>query len=112
MCHRREQRAGGQWLADHLQLAGDLVIDDGAVAALKSGKSLLPVGVVEARGDFERGAVVACRNLAGEEVARGLVNYSASECRRIARKPTAEIANLIGYLDEPELVHRDNMILY
>ena len=105
-------QARKQWLADHLQLAGDLVIDDGAVAALKSGKSLLPVGVVEARGDFERGAVVACRNLAGEEVARGLVNYSASECRRIARKPTAEIANLIGYLDEPELVHRDNMILY
>ena len=105
-------QARKQWLADHLQLAGDLVIDDGAVAALKSGKSLLPVGVVEVRGDFERGAVVACRNLAGEEIARGLANYSASECRRIARKPTAEIANLIGYLDEPELVHRDNMVLH
>ena len=105
-------QARKQWLADHLQLAGDLVIDDGAVAALKSGKSLLPVGVIEVRGEFERGAVVACRNLAGEEVARGLVNYSASECRRIARKPTAEIANLIGYLDEPELVHRDNMVLH
>ena len=103
-------QARKQWLADHLQLAGDLVIDDGAVAALKSGKSLLPVGVVEVRGDFERGAVVACRSLAGDEVARGLVNYSASECRRIARKPTAEIANLIGYLDEPELVHRNNMM--
>ncbi|MFB1030619.1 MAG: glutamate 5-kinase, partial [Thauera sp.] len=103
-------QARKQWLADHLQLAGDLVIDDGAVAALKSGKSLLPVGVVEVRGDFERGAVVACRNSAGEEVARGLVNYSASECRRIARRPTAEIGNLLGYVDEPEVVHRDNMV--
>ena len=99
-----------QWLADHLQLAGDLVIDDGAVAALKSGKSLLPVGVIEVRGDFARGAAVACRTVAGEEVARGLVNYSASECRRIARKPTAEIEKLLGYIDEPELIHRDNMV--
>ena len=104
-------QARKQWLADHLQLAGDLVIDDGAVAALKSGKSLLPVGVVEVRGDFERGAVVACRNIAGEEVARGLVNYSASECRRIARRPTSEIGSLLGYVDEPEIIHRDNMVI-
>ena len=99
-----------QWLADHLQLAGDLVIDDGAVTALRSGRSLLPVGVIEVRGDFARGAAVACRTVAGEEVARGLVNYSASECRRIARKPTAEIEKLLGYIDEPELIHRDNMV--
>jgi len=69
------------------------------------------VGVVEVRGDFERGAVVACRNIAGEEVARGLVNYSASECRRIARRPTSEIGSLLGYVDEPEIIHRDNMVI-
>ncbi len=104
-------QARKQWLADHLQLAGDLVIDDGAVAALKSGRSLLPVGVVAVRGDFERGAAVACRTADGEEVARGLVNYSATECRRIARKPTGEIETLLGYVDEPEVVHRDNMVV-
>ncbi|HRQ59864.1 MAG TPA: glutamate 5-kinase, partial [Azoarcus taiwanensis] len=68
------------------------------------------VGVVEVRGDFKRGAAVACRTLAGVEVARGLVNYSASECRRIARRPTAEIERLLGYIDEPEMIHRDNMV--
>ncbi len=103
-------QARKQWIADHLQLAGDLIIDDGAVAALKNGRSLLPVGVIEVRGDFERGAAVACRTVAGEEVARGLANYSATECRRIARKPTAEIEKLLGYIDEPELIHRDNMV--
>ncbi|AVR89491.1 glutamate 5-kinase [Thauera aromatica] len=103
-------QARKQWLADHLQLAGDLVLDDGAAAALKSGRSLLAVGVIEVRGDFERGAAVACRTLGGEEVARGLVNYSASECRRIARRPSTEIENLLGYIDEPELIHRDNMV--
>ncbi|MCK2127993.1 glutamate 5-kinase [Thauera aromatica] len=103
-------QARKQWLADHLQLAGDLVLDDGAAAALKSGRSLLAVGVIEVRGDFERGAAVACRTLGGEEVARGLVNYSASECRRIARRTSAEIEKLLGYIDEPELIHRDNMV--
>ncbi len=103
-------QARKQWIADHLQLAGDLIIDDGAVAALRNGRSLLPVGVIEVRGDFERGAAVACRTVAGEEVARGLANYSATECRRIARKPTAEIEKLLGYIDEPELIHRDNMV--
>ncbi|MBS0543135.1 MAG: glutamate 5-kinase [Proteobacteria bacterium] len=103
-------QARKQWIADHLQLAGDLIIDDGAVAALRNGRSLLPVGVIEVRGDFERGAAVACRTVAGEEVARGLANYSATECRRIARRPTAEIEKLLGYIDEPELIHRDNMV--
>ncbi|MDY0074219.1 MAG: glutamate 5-kinase [Thauera sp.] len=103
-------QARKQWLADHLQLAGDLIIDEGAVAALRSGKSLLPVGVVEVRGEFSRGAVVACRNAAGEEVARGLVNYSAAECRRIARQPSSAIESLLGYVDQTELIHRDNMV--
>ncbi|HQZ01457.1 MAG TPA: glutamate 5-kinase, partial [Thauera sp.] len=103
-------QARKQWIADHLQLAGTLIIDDGAAAALRSGRSLLPVGVIEVKGDFERGAAVACRTAAGEEVARGLVNYNAVECRRIARRPTAEIEGLLGYIDEPELIHRDNMV--
>ncbi len=99
-----------QWLADHLQLAGSLIIDDGALAALRTGRSLLPVGVVDVQGDFERGAAVACRTSAGEEVARGLVNYSSSECRRIARHSSKEIERILGYVDQPELIHRDNMI--
>jgi glutamate 5-kinase len=104
-------QARKQWLADHLQLAGDVILDEGAVSALRSGRSLLPVGVVEVRGDFERGAAIACRRVDGEEVGRGLVNYSSTECRRIARKPSSDIEKLLGYIDEPELIHRDNMVL-
>jgi len=100
-----------QWLADHLQLAGSLTLDDGAVAALKSGKSLLPIGVIAAEGDFERGAAVACINASGQEIARGLVNYGSGEARLIARKSTPEMEALLGYVDEPEIIHRDNMIL-
>ncbi|MDR2092405.1 MAG: glutamate 5-kinase [Azoarcus sp.] len=100
-----------QWLADHLQLAGALVIDAGAVAALRGGKSLLPVGALEARGDFRRGEAVACLDERGEEIARGLVNYGASECRRILRKPSAEIEATLGYIDTPELIHRDNLVV-
>jgi len=100
-----------QWLADHLQLAGSLILDAGAVKALAAGKSLLPVGVTAVEGEFGRGAAVACRAPDGREVARGLVNYSSSEARRIARQPSVEIEALLGYLDEPELIHRDNLVL-
>jgi glutamate 5-kinase len=100
-----------QWLADHLQLAGSLLLDDGAVNALRGGRSLLAVGVKAIDGEFERGAVVACRGLDGREVARGLINYSSSETRRIAGHATAEIELLLGYLDEEELIHRDNLVL-
>ena len=100
-----------QWLADHLQLAGSLILDTGAEKALASGKSLLPVGVTAVEGEFERGAAVACKSTDGREIARGLVNYSSSEARRIARAPSAEIESILGYLDEPELIHRDNMVL-
>ncbi len=100
-----------QWLADHLQLAGSLILDAGAVKALASGRSLLPIGVTAVEGEFERGAAVACRTPDGREVARGLVNYSSSEARRIARQPSSEIEALLGYLDEPELIHRDNLVL-
>jgi glutamate 5-kinase len=100
-----------QWLADHLQLAGSLVLDGGAIQALKSGKSLLAVGVKTVEGDFERGAAVACRTSEGIEVARGLINYSGSEARRIAGHATHEIEALLGYIDEDELIHRDNLVL-
>lgn len=101
-----------QWLADHLQVRGKVQLDDGAIAALVSGhKSLLPIGVVEVFGQFDRGEVVSCIDQAGTEVARGLVNYNASETARILRTPSAQIEAKLGYVDEPELIHRDNLVL-
>ncbi|WP_434513608.1 glutamate 5-kinase [Dechloromonas sp. ARDL1] len=100
-----------QWLADHLQLAGRLVLDTGAVEALRAGKSLLPIGVIAAEGEFERGAAVACISPDNHEIARGLSNYGSGEARLIARKTTADIENILGYVDEPEIIHRDNLIL-
>jgi glutamate 5-kinase len=101
-----------QWLADHVQVAGKLSIDTGAAKALRTGgKSLLPIGVKSVEGDFERGAVVACVAPDGVEIARGLVNYSAQESRRIAGHASSEIEAILGYIDEPELIHRDNLVL-
>lgn len=101
-----------QWLADHLRMSGKLVLDAGAVKVLTSdGKSLLPIGVTAVEGYFERGDVVACVDECGREIARGLVNYSASETARIMRKPSQKIADILGYVDEAELIHRDNLIL-
>ena len=101
-----------QWLADHLQVRGQLHLDAGAVKAIREdGKSLLPIGVIGASGQFERGEVVSCCDESGREVARGLANYSAQETRRILRTPSAEIEAKLGYIDEPELIHRDNLVL-
>jgi glutamate 5-kinase len=101
-----------QWLADHLQVAGMLNLDAGAAKALRSGgKSLLPVGVRSVKGEFERGAVVACLSPDGVEVARGLANYNAQEARRIAGRASSEIEAILGYVDEPELIHRDNLVV-
>ena len=101
-----------QWLAGHLQHAGRLCLDDGAVQALLAGgRSLLPLGVKLVEGDFQRGEVVACVDVSGEQVAVGMVNYSADECRRIAGQPSERITVLLGYADAPELIHRDNMVL-
>jgi glutamate 5-kinase len=101
-----------QWLADHLQLRGGVVLDDGAVRALREdGKSLLPVGVKGITGEFERGEVVAIVDADGHEIARGLTNYSSSEARRIAGKPSSEIEAELGYMDEPEMIHRDNLVV-
>ena len=102
-----------QWLADHLQLAGRLYLDDGAVRALFAGKSLLPVGVLSVEGEFERGAALACyaRSEPQREIARGLVNYPGKEARRIAGKSSNAIESVLGYVVEPELIHRDNLVL-
>ena len=101
-----------QWLADHITVAGRLTVDAGAARALqRDGKSLLPVGVTAVSGEFERGAVVACLEPGGREIARGLVNYSAAEARLIMRKASSEIEAALGYVDEPELIHRDNLVL-
>jgi glutamate 5-kinase len=101
-----------QWLADHLTVSGRLRLDAGAVRALaRDGKSLLPIGVVEVSGEFVRGEVVGCLDPDGREVARGLVNYSSDEARRIMRRPSGEIETVLGYVDEPELIHRDNLVL-
>ena len=101
-----------QWLADHLKLIGAVHLDEGAARALlQGGKSLLPVGVTAVDGDFERGEVVACLDPSGREIARGLINYSSSEARRIKRRPSSEIEGLLGFVQGPELIHRDNLVL-
>lgn len=101
-----------QWLAGHLQHAGRLVLDAGAVKALREGgRSLLPVGVRQVEGAFQRGEAVACVDEQGQSVAVGLVNYSAEETRRIAGHASERIEALLGYADAPELIHRDNMVL-
>ena len=101
-----------QWMVDQLQLRGAVSIDDGAVLKLRDGgKSLLPIGVVAVQGDFVRGDVIAVLDGAGRELARGLANYAASEARLIARKPSSQIEGLLGYANEPELIHRDNLVL-
>lgn len=101
-----------QWLAGHMRCAGELVLDEGAVKVLqKSGASLLPIGVKAVKGDFKRGEVVACLSPDGREIARGLINYPADEARKIIGHPSSEIMLLLGYKDDAELVHRDNLIL-
>jgi glutamate 5-kinase len=109
---REPLAARKQWLAGHLQVRGTLRIDDGAVRVLReAGSSLLPVGVTGVEGNFSRGEMVACRDPEGREVARGLVNYSAAEARRIMGQASRRIEALLGYADQPEMIHRDNLVL-
>jgi len=101
-----------RWMLDHLQLRGAVIVDAGAVAKLRDeGKSLLPIGITEVQGDFVRGDVIAVRSPAGAEIARGLANYSATEARLVARKPSSQIEALLGYANEPEMIHRTNLVL-
>lgn len=112
IAERATLAARKQWLADHLQVRGSLTLDAGAVKAVcVDRKSLLPIGVIAATGEFERGEVVSCRDEAGREIARGLTNYGAADTRRILRTPSAEIETKLGYVDAPELIHRDDLVL-
>ena len=108
----QKQQARKQWMADHLQLRGSMLIDDGAVNKLtREGKSLLPIGMHSVKGEFSRGDVIAICDLQGVEIARGLANYASAECRLLCKKPSSEIEKLLGYVAEPEMVHRDNLVL-
>ncbi len=101
-----------QWMADHLQLRGTLIVDAGAAKKVRDeGKSLLPIGVVDVQGEFHRGDVVAVHGPEGAEIARGLANYSSAEARLIARKPSTDFERWLGYSAEPEMIHRDNLVL-
>lgn len=101
-----------QWLAGHAHAAGKLKLDAGAVKVIRDGgKSLLPVGVKGIEGAFTRGEIVSCLDPEGHEVARGLVNYSSEETARIIGQASDKIESILGYVDEPELIHRDNMIV-
>lgn len=108
----QKTQARKQWMADHLQLRGHVVVDAGAASKLRDGgKSLLPIGMTAVQGEFDRGDVIAIRDASGAEIARGLANYSSAEARQICRRPSGDIFGLLGYSGQSEMVHRDNMVL-
>ena len=107
-----KHQARKRWMADHLQMRGAVTVDAGAAAKVRAeGKSLLPIGMTGVEGEFSRGDVIAVRDPEGAELARGLANYSSGEARMLCRKPSSEFERLLGYAAEPEMVHRDNMVL-
>ena len=110
--HTHKHQARKQWMMDHLQLRGSVTVDAGAAAKLRdAGKSLLPIGMVAVEGEFVRGDVIAVRDVGGHEIARGLANYASAEARLLCRKSSSEFERLLGYAAEPEMVHRDNLVL-
>ena len=112
VAHTAKNQARKQWMADHLQLAGAVLVDNGAAASLREGKaSLLPVGMVGVTGEFSRGDVIAIIDAQGTEIARGLANYASAEARLICRKSTADFDALLGYTGEPEMVNKSNLVL-
>jgi glutamate 5-kinase len=101
-----------QWLAGQLQIKGTLRVDNGAAESIKrAGKSLLAVGTQAVTGQFQRGDLVSCIDSSGVEIARGLVNYNSSEALTILGKPSSEFEALLGYADDEELIHRDNLVV-
>jgi len=107
-----KNQARKRWMADHLQLRGSVRVDEGAVQKiLGEGKSLLPIGMTAVDGDFSRGDVIAVRDSAGQEIARGLANYASSEARLLCRKSSSDFERLLGYVAESEMIHRDNLVL-
>ncbi|MFN4116660.1 MAG: glutamate 5-kinase, partial [Inhella sp.] len=108
-----KRAARKQWMADHLQLRGRVVVDAGAAMALREGgRSLLPVGLREVQGEFHRGDVVAVFDPQGQEIGRGLANYASSEVRLLLGRASSEIESLLGYVAEPEFIHRDNLVVH
>jgi len=109
---KKPDTAHKQWLAGHLQMRGKLIIDEGAENVLnQSGSSLLAVGIKSVEGDFNRGEVVACISLSGKQIACGLVNYNADEINRLVGQPSNKINEILGYINEDEIIHRDNLVL-
>ena len=109
---QQPQAARKRWLAGQLQMRGKLTLDEGAVKVLtQQGRSLLPVGVKAVAGKFTRGDMVACLAPTGEEIARGLINYDSEECAKIIGQASERIADILGYRDDDELIHRDNLVL-
>src|SRR4051794_37364418 len=108
----QKSQARKRWMADHLQLRGAVLVDDGAVAKLVGeGKSLLPIGMTAVEGEFSRGDVIAVRDSGGREIARGLANYASAEARLLCRRASADIERLLGYMAEAEMIHRDNLVV-
>jgi glutamate 5-kinase len=108
----QKSQARKRWMADHLQLRGSVTVDEGAVAKVRAeGKSLLPIGMTAVDGEFSRGDVIAVRDASGNEIARGLANYASAEARLLCRKPSTEIEKLLGYMAEPEMIHRTNLVV-
>lgn len=112
VANTHKMQARKQWMANHLQMRGVVTVDAGAAAKLRrEGKSLLPIGMTAVQGAFSRGDVIAVRDETGQELARGLANYSSAEARLLCRQPSARIEALLGYGGEPEMIHRDNLVL-
>ena len=108
----QKSQARKRWMADHLQLRGAVTVDEGAATKVRTeGKSLLPIGMTAVEGDFSRGDVIAVRDPSGQEIARGLANYASAEARLLCRKSSAEIEKLLGYVAEPEMIHRTNLVV-
>ncbi len=111
LAHDNPRTARKHWIAGSLRPAGEIIVDDGARRALKSGKSLLPAGVTQIIGNFQQGDAVLVRNAAGSEIGRGLMAYPASDARLIMGHKSAEIEELIGYRGRDEMIHRDDLVL-
>jgi len=105
------QAARKRWIAGALKIVGTIVVDGGAVTALRQGRSLLPAGVIAIEGRFQKGDAVAVKTADGREIGRGLSGYSADDGRRIMGRRTSEIENILGYQGRDEMIHRDNLVL-
>ena len=112
VCYQPRILARKSWIADHLNIEGAVLLDAGAARAIVKGNtSLLPVGVKEVRGDFKRGDVIAVLSPERDELARGLAGYSSSDTVRIAGHHTEEIEGILGFIEQPELIHKDNLVI-